>query len=1002
MEALSVSDSASNAGPITEVAADSVVVSRLPENSVLPEISGDPVTGSTMSASEGSWSNSPDLSYQWQISDDGVNDWRAAGGLGVYSSSYVIDNLEVGQYLRVLVTATNASGSAEAASASSAPISSLPENVSLPELSGAPGIGSTLAATTGSWTGTPTPSYAYQWIVCDVDGSGCQDITGDTTSAYVIDIADAGYRIGVRVTASNAAGSSSVASSLSGEIVAPDTAAPVLSRSISIVAEPAAGQEVVSDGGHWVGSPSPAIDYQWQLCPVGGDCSDIDGANALSYTPLASQFGQRLRLRVTATNDSGTVVENSAFSGGIRTPPALVSTPAFSGAAAIGGVIISSAGTWRAYPEPNITYRWKLCDNAGENCNDINGATGPSYRATSSQVGRRLRVRITATNALGSDTTTSSFSGMVQGVPVNTTLPNLSGSATSGQSITVNDGSWVSYPDPSYTYQWQRCDAAVKRCSNVSGAQSANYLVSDLDAGNRLRARVTATNTRGFSVVYSDASNLVASAPVFISGLTVSGKAILGLSLAAVTGKWSGSPAPSYVYQWQRCDNDGSNCADITGATRSSYSLIRADYNKRIRVAIAATNSSGSSLVRSGLTAIISSAPLLQTPPEITGDPQMGETLTVDAGQWQSTSVPEYKFQWQRCDSHGKNCQNIKKATSDHLTLTAAQVGGTVSADIISSNPVGKSTAEADVTDTVEGRPVTVSAPVLSGKTETHATLTSTAGSWSALPGASFTYQWQRCRGSDCTDIADATDNTYVLSRADAGLRIRSSVTATNPLGAATATSAISQQVKIAVYSLNLNAGVGGVIKIAGSQGDCRGICKVSITEGTNVKLTASAITGYIFANFADGCSGSSCEFTMERNMTVSARFPASPRLSVNMSLNKEEIVPREEVTVNLEVNVINPTEEINAVNGLLVCITIPDTLMVPSIPAGATLINKKLCWNLGTVTPPYTHTLSVNLKALNRLGQRTLAPMVTAISRETVNGKISSGTGMIRVKKAG
>jgi hypothetical protein len=176
----------------------------------------------------------------------------------------------------------------------------------------------------------------------------------------------------------------------------------------------------------------------------------------------------------------------------------------------------------------------------------------------------------------------------------------------------------------------------------------------------------------------------------------------------------------------------------------------------------------------------------------------------------------------------------------------------------------------------------------------------------------------------------------------------------------------------------------------------------VSVVEGKSVKLTAVAITGYVFSSFSDDCSGSNCEFTMDHNMTVSARFPASPRLSVNMSLNKEEIVPREEFTANLEVNVINPTEEINAVNGLLVCITIPDTLIVPNIPAGATLINKKLCWNLGTVTPPYTHTLSVNLKALNRLGQRTLAPMVTAISRETVAGKISSGTGMIRVKKAG
>src|SRR5258705_7043754 len=65
-----------------------------------------------------------------------------------------------------------------------------------------------------------------------------------------------------------------------------------------------------------------------------------------------------------------------------------------------------------------------------------------------------------------------------------------------------------------------------------------------------------------------------ATAPVNLSPPTVSGTLLIGKLLTATPGKWSGSPAPSYAYLWQRCAVSTGVCADISGSTKASYTLV--------------------------------------------------------------------------------------------------------------------------------------------------------------------------------------------------------------------------------------------------------------------------------------------------------------------------------------------------------------------------------------------------------------------------------------------
>jgi thermitase len=89
-----------------------------PTNTALPAVSGSAVDGATLSVSTGSWNGSPSsFSYQWRRCDaSGANcaDVAKAG-----AALYVLGPADVGFRMRARVTASNAAGSADAASAAS-------------------------------------------------------------------------------------------------------------------------------------------------------------------------------------------------------------------------------------------------------------------------------------------------------------------------------------------------------------------------------------------------------------------------------------------------------------------------------------------------------------------------------------------------------------------------------------------------------------------------------------------------------------------------------------------------------------------------------------------------------------------------------------------------------------------------------------------------------------------------------------------------------------------
>jgi RHS repeat-associated protein len=89
------------------------------------------------------------------------------------------------------------------------------------------------------------------------------------------------------------------------------------------------------------------------------------------------------------------------------------------------------------------------------------------------------------------------------------------------------------------------------------------------------------------------------------------------------------------------------------------------------------------------------------------------------------------------------------------------------------------------------GGPVETALPTVSGEILVGQVLNATAGTWSALPAASYSYQWEHCNsaGESCSTISGATSASYTLASGDEGHTIRVVVTATNSIASASSTS---------------------------------------------------------------------------------------------------------------------------------------------------------------------------------------------------------------------
>lgn len=266
-----------------------------------PTITGRAAAGEALTVGTPQWAGTPtSTTYVWERCN--VNGRLCTPIAGATAKSYTVATADIGATLIAVVTAAAGSYTETLLSLPTTVVATAPQG---PTSSGRPSIGGTLRAGSrlvarpGSWVGSGTIMYAYQWYRCDSAASHCSSVRGATSPTYVAVAKDVGATVAIAVHATDSTGTAVAYGSVAG-IVQPATAALAPTTQPAISGTPAVGKKVTVKGGTWTVKPT-TLAYTWLSCNANGRaCSAIAGATTASYTPVAADVGHALVASVLA------------------------------------------------------------------------------------------------------------------------------------------------------------------------------------------------------------------------------------------------------------------------------------------------------------------------------------------------------------------------------------------------------------------------------------------------------------------------------------------------------------------------------------------------------------------------------------------------------------------------------------------------------------------------------------------------------------------------------
>jgi hypothetical protein len=329
-----------------------------------------------------------------------------------------------------------------------------------PPVTGHPFVGETLTSLDTFWTGAT--SFTRQWRRCAADGSACVDIPGATGLMYTPVAEDVGHALRVHVAASDGTKTSTADSD------------PVL---VGIQFDAQNGQSVsagdptehgrlvrgtvVSACGTKKATPNQADlvagyhydafrhtnDSESTICTLvsleqASACSSdrtfsaaylpsfdptsvrvnylADGGESGRTASLTHRYGFDVPAGagydvVVISEDPNATCPTYDLRFGTASPYP-TGAPTVEGTAQAGQVLTAADGSWTGAPT-SFGYQWQRCFGDGSGCADIPGATAKTLPLAARNVGDTFRVRVTATEGIGSASKTSAASAPVVAAP---------------------------------------------------------------------------------------------------------------------------------------------------------------------------------------------------------------------------------------------------------------------------------------------------------------------------------------------------------------------------------------------------------------------------------------------------------------------------------------------------------------------------------------------------------------------------------------------------------
>ena len=592
-----------------------------------------------------------------------------------------------------------------------------------------------------------------------------------------------------------------------------------------IVGTAQAGSTLMADTsgiGDANGLTTVSYSYRW-ISNDGTSDSHIANAAGSTYTLVAADEGKTIKVKVSFTDDAG---HDETLTSEATDPVAPLPNSPATGAPAITGTVqvgqtltVDTSDIGDADGLTTVSYSYQWISNDGTSDSDIANAAGSTYTLVAADGGKTIKVKVSFTDDAGHDETlTSEATDPVAPLPNSpaTGAPAISGTLRAGETLTAST-SGIEDADGmgnvAYSYQWLADD------TDIAGATSASYTLTDSEEGNVIKVRVSFTDDAGNEESLTSAP-LDPSRPYGLTA-TVSG--------SAVVLNWNPPVGFQYLYDYQILRNrpelgEAEPLVYVdTGTAETTYTDADVEpgalYVYRVKAAnFFATISKASEPVEirtpesltsavtdavasppTTLTASIHDAPeshdgehsftfelrFSETPePDFSYEALRDQAFTATGGtvtkarrieppgnvRWEITVEPSSDAdvtiilpETADCDDQGAICTEDGRMLSAEVTLTVA------------------GPEEEEEQTPPENNPAT-GAPTISGTAQVGQTLTADVtgiADEDGLDNVSYAYQWL----ADDADIAGATGATHTLTSSEQGKAIKVRVSFTDDEG---------------------------------------------------------------------------------------------------------------------------------------------------------------------------------------------------------------------------
>ena len=477
----------------------------------------------------------------------------------------------------------------------------------VPTISGTAQAGETLTAeVTGiaDADGLNNVTFTYRWIAND--GNADTDIEDATGSTYHLSDSDVGKTIKVRVSFTDDGGIQETLTSEPTAAVAerPNTLAtglPAIGGTAQVGETLTADVSGISDAD---GLTNVSYSYQWTRNDGNTD-TDIQDATGSTYTLVADDESQTIRVRVSFTDDRGyeetLTSEATAVVAAAGPNNPATGLPAIRGTVQVGERLTADvSGIADADGLPaTFTYVWWTTDDDGVRAR-VKASTYATYTLRAEDKGKTVTVQVNFTDQGGTvESLTSEPTAAVVGSEP-TELPHDLTAAVSGDAIVLTWKDAVNVPNYDF-YQILRHRPELGEPEPLVYADRVHSTVptftdTEVDPGvlyvYRVKAVVDWFGNLGeaslpaeIRMPDSEETNSEATGQPTITGTAQVGET-LTVDVSAIDDG-NGLENATFVYQWLADDSE------IAGATDSIYAVDAGDEGKAVKVKVSFTDDAG-------------------------------------------------------------------------------------------------------------------------------------------------------------------------------------------------------------------------------------------------------------------------------------------------------------------------------------------------------------------------------------------------------------------------